>query len=192
MADTETETGTAAQEELLQFMKQKEAEMKLVPNPGARRVAWIETLVVTGGKAGDDSLVMEDAKREDMFHDVALKNTKEALTRLKQSKIPFTRPDDFMAEMLKTDDQMEKVKKNLGEQQVKMAAVKKRIEEKAARSFNKNVAAQKRHFKQKAQIKTQKAIQKKKDGAKKEGGGASKKSTKKAADTNKRSSAKKR
>ena len=37
-----------------------------------------------------------------------------------QSKIPIERPDDFLAGMFKTDEQMRKVKSRLVKQQVKI------------------------------------------------------------------------
>jgi rRNA-processing protein EBP2 len=50
-----------------------------------------------------------------------------------QSKVPIARPDDFFAEMLKSDEQMKSVKSRLLSQQQKIKA----FEDKKTRSENK-------------------------------------------------------
>ena len=47
--------------------------------------------------------IHDDLKREVTFYDIALEAVNEARLRCKAHDIPFTRPDDFFAEMVKTD-----------------------------------------------------------------------------------------
>lgn len=47
--------------------------------------------------------VHDDLKREVCFYNVALEAVKEAKMKCKEASIPFTRPEDFFAEMVKTD-----------------------------------------------------------------------------------------
>jgi rRNA-processing protein EBP2 len=47
--------------------------------------------------------VHDDLKRELAFYNMALEAVREAKDRCKAAKVPFTRPDDFFAEMIKTD-----------------------------------------------------------------------------------------
>jgi len=52
----------------------------------------------------------DDLEREKTFYDMAIKATNMGLDRLHEDDIPYTRPEDFFAEMIKTDDHMSKVK----------------------------------------------------------------------------------
>ncbi len=65
---------------------------------------------------------------------------------LVQSKVPISRPDDFLAEMLKTDHHMSQVKSRLLKQQVKI----KTFEEKKQRDENKKFHKALKDFKMKA------------------------------------------
>lgn len=47
--------------------------------------------------------IHDDLKREVAFYDIALEAALEARKKCEQAKIPFSRPDDFFAEMVKTD-----------------------------------------------------------------------------------------
>jgi len=47
--------------------------------------------------------VHDDLKREVVFYDMALESVLEARKKCHEANIPFTRPDDFFAEMVKTD-----------------------------------------------------------------------------------------
>lgn len=57
--------------------------------------------------------VHDDLKREVIFYNSALEAVHEARKKSEQYKIPFSRPPDFFAEMVKTDDHMAKVKDRL-------------------------------------------------------------------------------
>lgn len=63
-----------------------------------------------------------------------------------QSRVPISRPDDFLAEMLKSDGHMAQVKSRLLKQQVKI----KTFEEKKQRTENKKFHKALKDFKQKA------------------------------------------
>jgi Eukaryotic rRNA processing protein EBP2 len=47
--------------------------------------------------------IHDDLQREVAFYDLALEAVEEAKVRCRESQIPFSRPDDFLAEMVKTD-----------------------------------------------------------------------------------------
>lgn len=51
-----------------------------------------------------------EIKREVAFYNSCKQNVMKSMEILVQAKVPIERPDDFFAEMLKTDDQMKKVK----------------------------------------------------------------------------------
>ncbi|XP_043251919.1 probable rRNA-processing protein EBP2 homolog isoform X1 [Colletes gigas] len=61
--------------------------------------------------------VLNDFRRETMFHRQAQGAVMDGITRLKKLGIPTTRPDDYFAEMAKTDVHMQKVRENLMKKQ---------------------------------------------------------------------------
>lgn len=62
--------------------------------------------------------VLNDFKRETMFHRQAQSAVVEGIARLKSLNISTKRPDDYYAEMAKTDAHMQKVKENLTKKQL--------------------------------------------------------------------------
>lgn len=77
---------------------------------------WAEIFAVTPstslpfGEADEDGEkinIHDDLKREVIFHDVALEAALKARDLCREANIPFTRPDDFYAEMVKTDGRLE-------------------------------------------------------------------------------------
>ncbi|XP_043280357.1 probable rRNA-processing protein EBP2 homolog [Venturia canescens] len=61
--------------------------------------------------------VLNDFKRETMFHRQAQGAVMDGIARIKKLGIPTIRPDDYFAEMAKTDDHMHKVRENLMKKQ---------------------------------------------------------------------------
>lgn len=70
--------------------------------------------------------VHDDLKRELQFYNMALECVHEGRIRCEENKVAFSRPDDFFAEMVKTDDHMAKVKDRLIFETKKMDAFEKR------------------------------------------------------------------
>jgi rRNA-processing protein EBP2 len=63
------------------------------------------------------------------------------LSQLEQSKVAFQRPDDYYAEMVKTDAHMLKIKNSLMAERDKMAAVTQRKQQREAKAFMKQTRA---------------------------------------------------
>lgn len=57
--------------------------------------------------------VLNDFKREILFHRQAQAAVQDGIIKLKELGIPTKRPDDYFAEMAKTDDHMQKIRKHL-------------------------------------------------------------------------------
>ncbi|XP_011304102.1 probable rRNA-processing protein EBP2 homolog [Fopius arisanus] len=68
-------------------------------------------------KPGEDPVV-NDFKRETMFHRQAQSAVMDGITRIKKLGVPTIRPDDYFAEMVKTDEHMHKVRENLARKQL--------------------------------------------------------------------------
>ncbi|XP_011495814.1 PREDICTED: probable rRNA-processing protein EBP2 homolog [Ceratosolen solmsi marchali] len=60
-----------------------------------------------------DDPVLNDFRRETLFHRQAQSAVVEGIARLKSLNVPTLRPEDYYAEMAKTDEHMQKVKTNL-------------------------------------------------------------------------------
>ena len=97
--------------------------------------------LVSTDKIADELIpdAMDDETRELMFYKIARDATITARGLLKKEKVPFSRPADYFAEMVKTDEHMGKIKKKLYDE----ASSKKASEEarrlRDAKKFGKQV-----------------------------------------------------
>jgi len=138
-------------------------------------LSWDETLdVIVGNDEAPAVDVNDDLKREVAFYNSALSGVKIAKKKLEALKIPYKRPDDYFAEMLKSDAHMARVKDKLIYEQKKITAVEERKKSQAHRKVAKKVQEQKlqqrRDAKKQAldavnQYKKRKAQNNSKDGA---------------------------
>ncbi|KAL6942831.1 rRNA-processing protein and EBNA1-binding protein ebp2 [Hanseniaspora osmophila] len=82
---------------------------------------------VTSGKSTEESIkdIYNDTERELAFYKQSLEAVLEAKEKLYNLKVPFKRPLDYFAEMVKTDDHMDKLKQKM----VQEASEKKAIED---------------------------------------------------------------
>ncbi|CAG9785242.1 unnamed protein product [Diatraea saccharalis] len=69
--------------------------------------------------------VLNEFKRENLIHRQAQAAVMEGIKKLKELGIPTRRPDDYFAEMAKTDEHMQKVRKNLMAKQAAQARTEK-------------------------------------------------------------------
>lgn len=130
----------------LNFYNRMESN-KLIKKTG--KVPFTEHMTVSGEAKVEvpESLeVHNDIKREIAFYNSTRANVMKGMTFLVQSSVPISRPDDFLAEMLKTDHHMTQVKSRLLKQQVKI----KSFEEKKQRTENKKFHKALKDFKMKA------------------------------------------
>lgn len=81
----------------------------------------------------------EDIKREVSFYNNSRANVMRAMEVLVQAKVPIDRPDDYFAEMLKTDEHMKKVKSRLLKQQHKIASFEQKKSKEENRKFHKAI-----------------------------------------------------
>ena len=82
---------------------------------------------------------MDDETRELMFYKIARDATITARGLLKKEKVPFSRPADYFAEMVKTDDHMDKVKKKLYDEASSKRAAEEARRMRDAKKFGKQV-----------------------------------------------------
>ena len=84
--------------------------------------------------------VHDDIKRELAFYNTTRENVRKGMEILFQSKTPISRPDDFFAEMIKSDIHMAKVKSRLLAQQVKTSNFEERKQRIENKKFHKAVS----------------------------------------------------
>ena len=119
-------------------------DAKLVKREG--KVPFVEHLSLIGGKEvelPESEKIHEDLRRELVFYNTTLTDAKEGVKRLIQSKVKIGRPDDFFAEMYKTDKQMARIKSKMVAQQQRI----KEFSEKRQKQDNKKFEKSIRHFK---------------------------------------------
>ncbi|EQC41911.1 hypothetical protein SDRG_00766 [Saprolegnia diclina VS20] len=107
-----------------------------------QKFAWTETLD-TCKVPLELSNAHDDLKREVAFYNQTLASVKDAKARLLKEKLPYKRPDDYFAEMLKSDAHMARVKDKLIYEQKKIAAVEERKKSQAHKKVAKELQTQK-------------------------------------------------
>lgn len=101
--------------------------------------AWLETLTVTAPEPLGVEDAEDDLQRELAFYNQALSAVKSAQTRLTKLGVPYLRPDDYFAEMLKSDAHMSKVKARLIRQQEGIFHAEQRRKQQHNKKFGKQV-----------------------------------------------------
>ncbi|KAF8451815.1 eukaryotic rRNA processing protein EBP2-domain-containing protein [Terfezia claveryi] len=83
--------------------------------------------------------IHNDLNRELAFYTQALTAVKEARLLLHKEGVPFSRPNDYFAEMLKTDDHMGKIRQKLVDEAADKKAVQDARKQRDLRKFGKQV-----------------------------------------------------
>lgn len=108
-------------------------------------------------------------------YNMTRENVKKGMEILVQAKVPISRPDDFFAEMLKSDLHMAKVKSKLLQQQVKIQNFEERKQRLENKKFHKAIKAYKQSEKHKEKRENVENINKFKQQVKEKGGDADEK-----------------
>ncbi|KAK6834911.1 hypothetical protein PG987_009605 [Apiospora arundinis] len=95
-----------------------EAALKRISIATDKSVPFKSHMSLSGDAPTETNIpdVMDDLKRELAFYGQALEHVKQARSMLRAENVPFSRPKDYFAEMVKDDGQMEKVKARLVEE----------------------------------------------------------------------------
>eukprot|EP00062_Callorhinchus_milii_P014498 gi/632963747/ref/XP_007898057.1/ PREDICTED: probable rRNA-processing protein EBP2 [Callorhinchus milii] len=139
---------------------------------------WVERLDMTNGPAADivakaegksteaensEINVEDDFQREMYFYRQAQATVLKALPKLHSLKVATQRPEDYFAEMAKSDQQMHKVRQKLMVKQIAMEKSEKAKQLRALRKYGKKVQVeviQKRQKEKKAMLTAVKKYQK--------------------------------
>lgn len=111
---------------------------------------------VVSSKPTADSIddIQDDLKRELAFYAQALEAAKAGRASLIKEGVPFTRPNDYFAEMVKNDGQMEKVKARLVEEATNKKAAAEARKQRDLKKFGKQVQVAKEQERAKAKRET--------------------------------------
>ncbi|KAK1942206.1 putative rRNA-processing protein EBP2 [Phytophthora citrophthora] len=140
VAEAQAEAENAKQEN--KGVYNSEALLALVKDWDSKPLPWVETLDTCVVPLELES-VHDDLKREVAFYNNTLAMVRMAKDRLKKDGVAYKRPDDYFAEMLKSDAHMAKVKDKLIYEQKKITAVEERKKSQAHRKVAKEIQAEK-------------------------------------------------
>ena len=115
-------------EECEQILKQKLAD--LVDDSTDERSSFIASFALDLPKSPEIENVNNDPLREKAFADATLAGVIRARQLLDECKIPYVRPNDFFAEMVKSDEQMERIRGELETQMKNKEKIMARNKEK--------------------------------------------------------------
>ena len=137
------------QKEILNESKLKNVLTRLKSNwtqKVGKDAIWSERCVVTHAdkiESLNSTTINDDTLREVQFYNIAKGNTDLGLVKCEKENISLDRPQDFMAEMLKSDKVMSKVRSGLVKHQVRIQNYEEKKQNKQTKKFLK----QKKHKK---------------------------------------------
>ncbi|GLT76767.1 hypothetical protein SLA2020_484060 [Shorea laevis] len=105
-------------------------------------VEWIHRLSIDIDQEKEVD-VNDDLARELAFYTQALEGTRQAFENLQSMGLPFLRPSDYYAEMVKSDTHMEKVKGRLLAEKKKIEEAEERKKGREAKRLAKEIQAEK-------------------------------------------------
>ncbi|KAG7088036.1 hypothetical protein E1B28_012071 [Marasmius oreades] len=105
-------------------------------------IPWTETLVLSYPQTIDVD-VNDDLNRELSFYKQALHGATEAKRLASKHKLPFTRPSDYFAEMVKSDSHMERIRQRLLDESAGMKKSEEKRREREGKKFGKQVQIEK-------------------------------------------------
>lgn len=105
-------------------------------------VDWIHTLAIDVQREQEVD-VNDDLAREAAFYTQALEGTRQAFEKLQSRGLPFLRPFDYYAEMVKSDAHMQKVKSRLLAEKKQIEEAEERRKAREAKRIAKQVQAEK-------------------------------------------------
>eukprot|EP00889_Picochlorum_renovo_P004828 jgi/Picre1/31858/NNA_007206.t1 len=142
--EDEDELEEATAEENGVYAAEKMTEILKDISWGGQSQMWKEGLVLLSREETEIEDVENDLERELAFYNQAQRAAFEAISKFEKEGIPWRRPDDYLAEMVKTDAHMAKVKEQLVHERTVIEESEQRRKERESRKFSKQVAAERR------------------------------------------------
>ncbi|KAL8972733.1 MAG: hypothetical protein Q9183_000384 [Haloplaca sp. 2 TL-2023] len=118
------------------------------------KLPFSEHQVLVSAKPMDILDVNDDLNRELSFHQQCLDAAQQARALLKKEGVPFSRPADFFAEMVKSDEHMGKIKQKITDEAANKKAAAEARKQRDLRKFGKQVQIAKLQDRDKAKRET--------------------------------------
>lgn len=130
---------------------------------------WIERLDITidtnelpgmdpDKKQKDSKAVEDDFERELLFYRQAQVSAKEALQRLRDLEVPTNRPEDYFAEMIKSDAHMQKIRQKILKKKESIEKSEKAKKQRTLKKYGKKIQQQVLEKRQQEKKKMLKAV----------------------------------
>ncbi|WFD28869.1 rRNA-processing protein EBP2 [Malassezia nana] len=109
------------------------------------KMPWIETMSLTYDKVVADEVpdVQNDLDRELAFYRQALAGAVQGRQCVLEAGVPFSRPSDYFAEMLKTDEHMERVRQRLLDESASIKASEEAKRQRELKKYGKKIQTEK-------------------------------------------------
>lgn len=121
---------------------------------GVDKLPFYEHMTITSTEPLVLKDIYDDIERELAFYKQGLATANDARKKLKKEKIPFSRPVDYFAEMVKSDEHMEKLKQKMIEEKTAEKASQEAKRQRQLKKFGKQVQHSKLQERQKEKRET--------------------------------------
>lgn len=120
-------------------------DLRLDSPSSSSKLPWIETMRITypTSISSEVSDVENDLERELAFYKQALHAAVEGRKLVEASGTPFSRPSDYFAEMVKTDEHMERIRQKLLDETAAIKASEAAKKQRELKKFGKKVQVEK-------------------------------------------------
>lgn len=125
-----------------------------MPTDSSVKFATHQTVISSKPTSEAIEDIQDDLQRELAFYAQSLEAAKLGRAALLKEGVPFTRPNDYFAEMVKSDGQMEKVKAKLVEEATNKKAAAEARKQRDLKKFGKSVQVAKEQERNKAKRET--------------------------------------
>ncbi|KAI7851656.1 eukaryotic rRNA processing protein EBP2-domain-containing protein [Circinella umbellata] len=152
--DNEEEEQQQEKKELVPRVNEEEAMIRITNEFKLKKLPWIETLTVTSSKPINIPDIKDDMTRELAFYEQALEAVKIGREKVLEAGLPFSRPDDYFAEMIKSEEHMAKVRQKLLDESAQLKASEDAKRQRLLKKYGKKVQVEKQLERQKQKTDT--------------------------------------
>ena len=123
--------------------------LKTIQLPASAKSSFIEHLSITASEPMVLKDIYDDTERELAFYKQALDAAKEARELAKRAGVPFSRPVDYFAEMVKSDEHMNRLKNKLIQDEKEKLGAQEARKQRELKKYGKKVQHEKLQQRQK-------------------------------------------
>ncbi|KAI8147797.1 eukaryotic rRNA processing protein EBP2-domain-containing protein [Fennellomyces sp. T-0311] len=152
--DEEEGVEQPAKEEWVPRVNDEEAMIRITNEFKLKNLPWIETMTVTSSKPVEIADSKDDMARELAFYQQALEAVKIGREKVLAANVPFSRPDDYFAEMIKSEEHMAKIRQKLMDEKAQLKASEDAKRQRLLKKYGKKVQVEKQLERQKQKTET--------------------------------------